>query len=81
MRTQTVRRKREKGAMLNAELQYKAGLIKWVSFWRANIHRFLEDYIGCTELKTFQKILLYLMSINVDFVYCASRGKIPCPPQ
>ena len=58
--TKTIRRKREKGAMLNAELQYKEGLLKWTRYWRANIHRFLEDYIECTELKVFQKILLYL---------------------
>ena len=75
MITKIERRKREKGAMINQDMQYRDGLKIWIPYWRANINRFLEDYIECTELKTFQKILLYLMSINVNFVYTASRGQ------
>lgn len=61
--------------MLNPEAQYKEGLKKWTSFWRANPHRFLRDYIGCTYLKPFQDVLLYEMVHNTDFVYTASRGQ------
>lgn len=75
MVTKIEKRRHKKGAMINQDTQYKEGLKIWVSYWRANINRFLEDYIGCTELKIFQKILLYLMSVNVNFVYTASRGQ------
>lgn len=61
--------------MINQDLQYKEGLNKWTSFWRANIHRFLRDFIECNDLKPFQEILLYLMSKSTIFVYIASRGQ------
>lgn len=75
MYTKIERRKHEKGAMINQDLQYKKGLIKWISFWRANIHRFLRDFIECNDLKPFQEILLYLMAKSTIFVYIASRGQ------
>lgn len=44
----------------------------WVGYWRANLHRFAED---CgVKLKTFQKILIYLMEYFPMFMYVASRG-------
>ena len=48
-------------------------LKKWVSFWRLNPHRFVEEYLGIS-LFFFQKILIYLMSVTPMFAFIASRG-------
>lgn len=45
----------------------------WTTFYRANIHRFIEHYLG-VELFLFQKILMYFMNINTYFMLVASRG-------
>ena len=50
----------------------------YVYYWRANIHRFCEEYLGIT-LHFFQKILLYLMDAPYtnklnSFIFFASRG-------
>lgn len=47
---------------------------KRAAFYRANPHRFVEDYLGITGLKLFQKILLVMMNENIYFIYLASRG-------
>lgn len=75
MKTKMQRRPHEKGIILNKEEEINKGLNIWVGFWRKNIHRFIEDYFGCSYLKLFQKIVLYLMTYNVHFVFIASRGK------
>ncbi|MBS4462311.1 hypothetical protein JXA27_07030 [Aerococcaceae bacterium zg-B36] len=49
-------------------------LMRWVSFWRKNPHRFVSDYLGI-NLHFFQKILIYMMNIHPYFVYIASRGQ------
>jgi tRNA(Met) C34 N-acetyltransferase TmcA len=50
------------------------GIATWASFYRANPHRFVEEYLGI-KLKLFQKILLYLM-VHFNYVmYCAARGQ------
>ena len=36
------------------------GLAVWTSYYRANPHRFVREYLGI-ELKLFQQILLYVM--------------------
>lgn len=46
----------------------------WASFYRANPHRFVRDYLGI-NLKLFQIILLYAMNFNHYFMYLASRGQ------
>lgn len=46
---------------------------KWTSFYRLNIHRFVDHYFGI-ELFLFQKILLFFMNINTFFMLIASRG-------
>ena len=48
-------------------------LMEWASFWRANPHRFIEEYLGF-NLFFFQKILIYLMALSPMFVFIASRG-------
>lgn len=46
----------------------------WTSFYRANPHRFVRDYLGI-NLKLFQIILLFAMNFNHYFMYLASRGQ------
>lgn len=50
------------------------GVDVWASFYRANPHRFAEDYLG-VHLKVFQKILLFMMNICYFFCYIAARGQ------
>lgn len=45
----------------------------WIAYWRANPHRFVEDYFGL-RLHTFQKIALYQMANGESFYFWASRG-------
>lgn len=51
-----------------------AGVDAWASFYRANPHRFAEDYLN-VHLRLFQKILLYMMNICYFFCYIAARGQ------
>ena len=51
-----------------------AAVVKYAAYFRANIHRFVEEYLGI-ELKLFQKILLYAMDHNDASYYIASRGQ------
>jgi len=60
---------------LSADERVELGFEIWTAFYRANIHRFIEDYFGFKGLKTFQKILLNQMVHNNQFVYIASRGQ------
>ena len=46
----------------------------WCSYYRANPHRFCEDYLNI-HLKLFQKILIFLMNWSNYFMYIASRGQ------
>ncbi|MEM5009256.1 terminase family protein [Niallia taxi] len=46
---------------------------KWTTFYRLNLHRFVEHYFGI-ELFFFQKILLYFMNLNTFFMLIAARG-------
>ena len=50
------------------------GIGIWGSFYRANPHRFCEEYLNI-HLKVFQKILLYMMNKSNYFMYLASRGQ------
>ncbi|QIW79984.1 terminase large subunit domain-containing protein [Bacillus tequilensis] len=50
------------------------GIGAWTSFYRANPHRFVKEYLGIT-LKLFQCILIYMMVHNHYFMYLASRGQ------
>ena len=52
----------------------RQGFKIWTSFYRANLHRFVEDYFGI-KLKLFQKILLYMMNHVSFFMYLAARGQ------
>jgi len=48
-------------------------LIHWITYYRRNVHRFVEHYFGI-ELYPYQKIWLYLMSISDTFVAICSRA-------
>lgn len=50
------------------------GIGIWTSFYRANPHRFVEEYIGF-HLKWFQVVLLYMMNYCHYFMYLAARGQ------
>ena len=52
----------------------EAGMAKWVSFYRANPHRFAIDYFGMTWLAAFQQILLFLICRYTYLMIIASRG-------
>lgn len=45
----------------------------WVSYYRANIHRFARDYLG-VNLKPFQDVMIYAIHDNQQSVVIASRG-------
>lgn len=45
------------------------------AFYRANPQRFVRDYLGITNLKWFQEVILYMMNNCVYFMYLASRGR------
>ena len=50
------------------------GVSIWASFYRANPHRFVKDYLDI-NLKIFQMILLFMMNYSTNFIYLASRGQ------
>jgi hypothetical protein len=60
---------------LSKNERLRNGFKKWTSFYRANPHRFATEYLGLKSLKTFQKILLYLMFHVSAFIYFAARGQ------
>lgn len=47
--------------------------MKWVSYWRKNPHRFVEDYIGL-KLHFFQKLILYMFDRHQWNMFIAARG-------
>lgn len=60
-------------ANLSKDERLRKGIKTWASFYRANIHRYIEDYFG-VSLHPFQKIILFMMSKNSFFLWWASRG-------
>ena len=53
--------------------QRKDQLIDWITFYRRNMHRFVEHYFGIT-LYPYQVIWLYMMSMSDSFVAICSRA-------
>jgi len=52
------------------------GVATWASYYRANPHRFVRDYLQLDfQLKWFQELLLYAMMHNLYVAYIASRGQ------
>lgn len=67
------KRVNNKTEKLSKDQRLRNGIKTWASFYRSNIHRYIEDYYG-VRLHTFQKIILYMMSKNSFFLWWASRG-------
>lgn len=59
---------------LNKYNRIMNGIAIWTSFYRANPHKFVEEYLG-VNLKMFQVVLLYMMNKMNYFMYLASRGQ------
>jgi len=55
-------------------VRLEEGIDEWTSFYRANPHRFVEDFLGI-KLKIFQQILLYIMMHFNFLTYIAARGQ------
>lgn len=49
------------------------------AFYRANPQRFVRDYLGITNLKWFQEVILWMMNNSIFFMYLASRGQLASP--
>lgn len=55
------------------QLRVLAGVALWASFYRANIHLFIRDYLHIS-LHVFQMILVLAMDRFATFVFIAARG-------
>jgi hypothetical protein len=53
--------------------QWQDNLIDWITFYRRNIHRFIQHYFG-VGLYWYQILWIYFMSICESFVTIASRA-------
>lgn len=47
---------------------------KRAAYYRANVNRFVEDYLQINYLKLFQKIILHAMFTHNSMVFVACRG-------
>lgn len=52
---------------------FEEKIIDWTTFYRRNIHRFVEHYFGI-KLHFYQKIMLYLMNICPLVVFVCARA-------
>lgn len=64
----------KKNTNMNKSERLMEGIGIWASFYRSNPQRFAKEYLGI-NLKIFQMILIYMMSISHYFMYLASRGQ------
>ena len=53
--------------------EWQDNIIDWITFYRRNIHRFIQHYFG-VKLYWYQIIWIYFMSICENFVTIASRA-------
>ena len=53
--------------------RHSEGVKIWCSFFRANLHRFAQDYLQL-NLYPFQMIMLYLMNIMYSSCFICARG-------
>lgn len=49
------------------------GVGRWTAYYRGNPHRFAADYLHL-DLRLFQKILLIMMNLSMDFTLIGARG-------
>ena len=55
------------------EKEFEENIIDWCTFYRRNIHRFIEHYFGI-NLHFYQKIILYLMNLYPLVVVVCARA-------
>ena len=67
-------RKSDKEIQADKQQRIMDGIAFWAGYYRANIEKFCEEYLGI-KLKLFQKIILRMMNYNTNFYYIASRGQ------
>ena len=48
-------------------------MIDWITFYRRNIHRFVEHYLGI-KLYFYQRLWIYMMATRASFVAIAARA-------
>lgn len=67
--------KRNVGVSTKEEMseEFEEKLIDWTTFYRRNIHRFIEHYFGI-KLHFFQIIMVYLMHLFPSVVFVCSRA-------
>lgn len=53
--------------------EFEEKLMDWVTFYRRNLHRFVEHYLQL-ELHLYQKLLIYLMNLYPLIVIVACRA-------
>jgi hypothetical protein len=70
----TIKRPKKKQTL---QEQYNDCFEEWVAYWRANPHRYITDYLGL-RLYDFQKVLIYEMNMNTNFIFVGSRGIASC---
>lgn len=65
--------KRKKRSSKTASEIYQENFESWVGYWRANIHRFITEYLGI-GLYDFQKVLIWMFDMRPYSIEIASRG-------
>ena len=65
---------KEKIDALSQEEKLMDGIGLWISYFRANPHRFVSEYLQLKPFSWFQKVLLFMMFKNNYFMWWASRG-------
>ena len=55
------------------DLKFEENIIDWCTFYRRNIHRFIEHYFGI-KLHLYQVIMIYLMHLCPTVVVVCSRA-------
>ena len=55
------------------DLRFEENIIDWCTFYRRNIHRFIEHYFGI-KLHLYQVIMIYLMNLCPTVVVVCSRA-------
>lgn len=63
----------ENDRLLLEDYDFAMKVAEYVSFYRDNIHRFAEDYIGVV-LKPFQKFLMYMLHHHDFSLFVMTRG-------
>lgn len=66
--------KRKKPIHKSGDKSLNNKIEEWVSYWRANPHRFITEYLGLRFRGDFQPVLFYAMDLYINFIYVASRG-------